>query len=166
VRELRRSWWVGLALIPMGWLSWTAFLYAGLKARRRRWLLYSAIYLALAIFGVVFIDDERWPEWATSLALIAIVASWGGAFVHALVIRSQFLDSQGVGDRVDANRVGLAEISRLPGFDDAMAERIVAVRNEVGGYSSAHEAGHLLDLPPDVVEELGDRAVFISKSPR
>jgi hypothetical protein len=70
VRELKRSWWVGLALIPMGWLSWTAFLYAGLKARRRS-------------------RDCR----------------------------------------------------------------------------SAHEA-HLVDLPPDVVEELGDRAVFISRSAR
>jgi hypothetical protein len=160
VRELRRSWWVGLTLIPIGWLSWTAFLYVGLRAGRRRWLVYSALYLGLAIFATVFIDDERWPEWLTSLALIAFIACWGGAFVHALVIRRQYLDAQGVGERLDLNRASVREVSLLPGFDDRTAEKLVRLRDEVGAFSSAYEVGHLLDLPPDTVDELRRRAVF------
>ena len=74
-------------------------------------------------------------------------------------------DVPGAQDRglVDVNGAPVAVLSRLPGIDDAVAARIVEVREDVDGFGTIEELGHLLDLPADTVEDLRPRTVFIPR---
>lgn len=52
-------------------------------------------------------------------------------------------------------------IAALPGLNGPTAHRLVELRDEGGGFSSAEEAGALLELSPVTVERLDRRAVFL-----
>jgi hypothetical protein len=65
-----RSWWVLLPALTLGMLGWGAFVYAGLRARRRLWLGFGLAYLALVVLVFVFLgiddndDDRGLEDWA------------------------------------------------------------------------------------------------------
>jgi DNA uptake protein ComE-like DNA-binding protein len=54
-------------------------------------------------------------------------------------------------------------LTRLPGVDRALARRIVKTRSEIGGFSSLEDMGTVLDLPPDLVEDMRERAIFLPR---
>jgi DNA uptake protein ComE-like DNA-binding protein len=56
------------------------------------------------------------------------------------------------GGLVDANSAPVEIIARLPHADEALAERIVSVRERVGGFSSLLDLGLVLGLPAPVIE--------------
>lgn len=62
---------------------------------------------------------------------------------------------------VDINHASAEAIAAMPGLDAPTAHRLAELRDEVGGFSSAEEAGALLELPPVTVERLDRRAVFL-----
>ncbi len=64
---------------------------------------------------------------------------------------------------VDVNHAGAAAIGKLPGLDRALAERIVAAREEIGGFSSAEDVGHVLHLDPHLVDGLRERTVYLPR---
>jgi hypothetical protein len=65
---------------------------------------------------------------------------------------------------VDVNHASQAVLAELPGVDAALAHRIAKARQEVHGFSSVEDLGTVLDLPPDVVEDMRDRAIFIARA--
>ena len=67
------------------------------------------------------------------------------------------------GGLVDVNAAPAAVLARLPGIDDATAERIARTREELDGFASLEDLGATLDLPADTVEDLRDRAVFLPR---
>ena len=190
------------------WLNWTAFVYAGLRARHRRWVMWGVAYLAvsatsLALIGVA--PDEHWLQDAG--ALIGLF-SWGVSLVHALAVRRDFLDrvealddprldeaedrlarrdvaldlvagdpmrarELGIGrpdiagayeaGLVDLNHAPAGVIALLPGFDDQLARRVVEVRDEIDGFSSLDDFGHVLDLPAPVTDRLREIAIFLPR---
>jgi DNA uptake protein ComE-like DNA-binding protein len=52
-------------------------------------------------------------------------------------------------------------IACLPTFNAGLADRVVATRERVDGFSSIEDFGTVLDLPGDQVEHLRDRVVFL-----
>lgn len=64
---------------------------------------------------------------------------------------------------VDVNEAPVDVLSRLAGVDDAQATEIARVREEIDGFGSVEELGHLLDLPGDAVEDLRPRVVFLPR---
>jgi DNA uptake protein ComE-like DNA-binding protein len=62
---------------------------------------------------------------------------------------------------VDLNSAPAATIAALTGVDATVAERIVAEREQLGGFSSLEDLGLRLDLPGDVVERLRERALLV-----
>jgi Helix-hairpin-helix motif len=58
------------------------------------------------------------------------------------------------GGLVDLNHAPAESLATLPRVDPPLAERLVAVREELGGFVSLEDAGELLDLPPATVERL------------
>jgi hypothetical protein len=64
---------------------------------------------------------------------------------------------------VDVNHAPAEVLARLPGLDDATAARIVAVREDVDGFESVEELGHVVHLDGGVVEDLRDRTVFLPR---
>jgi hypothetical protein len=64
---------------------------------------------------------------------------------------------------VDVNNAPISALLRLPGIDDALAHRIVELREELDGFESVHDLGSVLDLDGNAVERLRDHAVFLPR---
>jgi DNA uptake protein ComE-like DNA-binding protein len=62
---------------------------------------------------------------------------------------------------VDVNHASQAALRMLPGVTEDAAQKIVSMRTELGGFSSAEDLGAALDLPPAMVDEMREVAVFL-----
>jgi DNA uptake protein ComE-like DNA-binding protein len=67
------------------------------------------------------------------------------------------------GGVVDVNNAAYEALQTLSGFDRKLARRVVALREELDGFSSLEDLGMTLDLPADVVEDLRGRVVFLPR---
>ncbi len=65
---------------------------------------------------------------------------------------------------VDLNSAPAEAIATLTGIAAGMAEEIVAVREQLGGFSSVEDLGLRLDLPGDVVERLREHALLVPRA--
>ena len=65
------------------------------------------------------------------------------------------------GRLVDVNRVPASTLAAVPGIDAALAERIVATRNEVGGFASLSDLLTTLGIDPMRLDDAADQLVFI-----
>ena len=92
---LQRSWWMLLTL-PLGLTTWAAFLYVGLRTKRRDLLLAAAIYGVGFVIAFVLIGVDQKGALGTVGALIAI-GMWIGGIVQALIVRSSVERQLGVG---------------------------------------------------------------------
>jgi DNA uptake protein ComE-like DNA-binding protein len=199
-------------LAALGWLNWTAFLYAGLMAHNRRWLLWSAVYLAVSVasLALIIVRDPSGPadSWDEQLGAWIGLSSWVASFVHALAVRRQFLERVEVlddpalgaaeaklrrrelarrlaaenpararelgigrpdvagafhGGLIDINHAPADTIDRLPGMNKQLARRIVKVREEINGFSSLEDAGHVLNLPAPLVDRMRSRVLCLPR---
>jgi DNA uptake protein ComE-like DNA-binding protein len=57
-------------------------------------------------------------------------------------------------------------IEELPGVSREVAERIVAMREEVGGFSSLEDLEHVLDLPVALVDRIRADVVVLPRGTR
>jgi DNA uptake protein ComE-like DNA-binding protein len=90
--ELGRSWWVLLTLIPFGFGTWAAFLYAGIRKGVRVWLLDAVIYLVLLALGWAYIVTHHGERGGLhSLSAMLLIVIWIGGFAHALAIRPRVI---------------------------------------------------------------------------
>jgi DNA uptake protein ComE-like DNA-binding protein len=80
-------WWVGLAIISIGLLSWAAFLYVGRRARRRDWQIAAAVYLVWAAAAVAA------PS--TGLQGTILALCWFVSCAHAFWIAPDYLRAIG-----------------------------------------------------------------------
>jgi len=62
---------------------------------------------------------------------------------------------------VDVNHVSPAALATLPGITDELVSRITDMRAQVGGFASVDDLGLVLDLPPDVIDQLRDTTIFM-----
>ncbi|MDQ3608422.1 MAG: helix-hairpin-helix domain-containing protein [Actinomycetota bacterium] len=62
---------------------------------------------------------------------------------------------------IDVNHASAEALAQLPGVDAQLAARLVAVREEVGGFRSAPELGAVIDVDAITVERIGRAAVFL-----
>lgn len=101
------SLWVIPTLICCGLLTWTSFLYIGVRTRRRVWIISAAVYFAAAVGMIVLMalsgptDDElatgKTPPRTHTQQTISdwsggyIIALWFGGVVHALLARPHYL---------------------------------------------------------------------------
>ncbi|GAB2813184.1 hypothetical protein GCM10027176_17020 [Actinoallomurus bryophytorum] len=65
------------------------------------------------------------------------------------------------GGLIDVNHVPPEVLSRLPGLTYAMVDRIMGLRTEQGGFVSAEEMALHADLPPSIVSEIAEYALFV-----
>jgi Helix-hairpin-helix motif len=196
--------------LTLGLLGRGSFVYAGVRARRRLWVAFGLAYLALAVLAFVFLgiddndDDRGLEDWAGALILLL----WGGTFVHALVIRKDYLDRMDLledprldraedlererehalhivqsdpsearaigigrpdlpgtfhGGLVDVNHAAANALAGLPGFDAALAQRVVSIREEIDGFDSLDDLGHVLGLPAVSIDRIRECAVAVPR---
>jgi hypothetical protein len=77
-----------LVTFGLGFMTWAAFLYLGLRLRRRTWLVWSAVYAALTItFWVLEVAGLSGPSHkATPIAAGLFLLVWIGGIVHYFAI--------------------------------------------------------------------------------
>lgn len=68
-------------------LTWAAFFYAGMRARRRDWLAWAGVYLGVLMgaFGIDAAVGEK--DWSETMAGFVLFALAGGGLAHAVAIR-------------------------------------------------------------------------------
>jgi Helix-hairpin-helix motif len=192
-RRRLRLWWLVFAFNPF-WTTWVSFLYAGLRARKRRWIAYAAAYAVVQVSGIFFFDHND------TVAAALTYLPWLVGLPHALAIRGEYLDRRDVldapqlrdarrrelrrsmagqlarddprlaletgmlgSDLVDINHASATELATLPGVDKRLARKIVHTREEVGGFSSLYDLGHLLDLDAPLVDGIAQRVVCLPR---
>lgn len=83
--RFREKAWLLLCL-PLGLTTWAAFLYIGIRARRRRWLVWAGVYAATLAGWVVLDTPDHPSSTAKGVGAVLWLATWIGGGVHALVI--------------------------------------------------------------------------------
>lgn len=209
-RELNRlaaSWWVALTFVPLGFLSFGAFLYTGIRARHRGWAIAGIVYAFVLYAGFLLTVSTEDDSVVSNVGITLVLLGWGVSLVHAFAIRGRYLErmellESGVYDRaedrldereearrlareeparalamgvgrpdregfagglVDLNNAPASAIEELPGVSRELAERIVSVREQVDGFSSLEDLGHVLDLPVALVDRIRADVVLLPR---
>jgi hypothetical protein len=98
----RNSRWLWPAVGGVGFLTWTSFLYIGVKAKRTSWLVAAALYfIAFVICFVLIGMAPELPDgsadtssWQSNVGTLLALAVWFGGIVHALITNRQWLALQ------------------------------------------------------------------------
>ncbi len=73
----------------MGFFSWLAFAYIGIRARHPRWTLWRLFYAApLVVFAVV---TSNMPQSWSNVTVYATMLLCPVAIVHAFLVRKEYL---------------------------------------------------------------------------
>jgi hypothetical protein len=86
--ERRHSLWI-LWTFALGFFSWLAFAYIGIRARHPRWLLWAVLYASpLIFFAVVSVGvSQAWSDATLNFNVLLGIVS----IVHAFLIRKEYL---------------------------------------------------------------------------
>jgi hypothetical protein len=88
-----RAWhslWLLPALLGFGFWTWLSFLYIGIRARRKNWLLMAAAY-AVLLAAAVSLTEVTHPSWVATLGFTWVLAIWGAGSVHAVLENRSWL---------------------------------------------------------------------------
>jgi hypothetical protein len=80
--------WVLLTL-PLGFTTWAAFLYIGVRARRGRWLIWAAVYAAGLVTWLALENPKNSHSPSAHLSAALALTVWIGGALHALAISSE-----------------------------------------------------------------------------
>lgn len=96
--RFRNSIWI-IGTTAFGFLTWASFLYVGISAKRRAWLIASAGYALALVATIVLLemtpelpDGKADPStWHSNVMMIVFLGLWFGGFGHALVANRSWL---------------------------------------------------------------------------
>ncbi|MCL2583074.1 MAG: helix-hairpin-helix domain-containing protein [Streptosporangiales bacterium] len=121
--------------------TWAVFLALGLRARRRRWLAWAAVYAAATVaFGVL--ESQAAPGNSDAgFAVIPMIFAWFGGIVHVAAISGDFTRrvSRTSAPAMVAARQRIerrAEGRRLVASDPVLAREIGVGRPDIPGTDS------------------------------
>jgi DNA uptake protein ComE-like DNA-binding protein len=83
--RFRDKAWLLLCL-PVGLTTFAAFLYIGIRARRRRWLVWAGVYAATLAGWLVLSAPDHPSSTAQGVGAVLALVTWIGGGVHALVV--------------------------------------------------------------------------------
>jgi Helix-hairpin-helix motif len=155
--RLAASWWLVLPLVPLGLLSFGAFLYTGIKARHRRWVIAGVVYAVVLYTGFLLTVSTADDSVASNVGITLVLLGWGVSLVHAFAIRGRYLErmellESGEYDEAEDLLDERAEARRLAREEPARALEMGVGRPDRDGFD-----GGLIDLnnaPVAVIEEL------------
>jgi DNA uptake protein ComE-like DNA-binding protein len=130
--------WLLVVALGFGFTTWAAFLYVGIRARRRSWLAWAAVYGALLVLSGVMDGSAHPSSAASSIGAIALVIAWLGGTAHAAAIRrdaSRQMRPSG-GARLQEARQRIerrAEGQRLATRDPQLAREVGVGRPDISG---------------------------------
>lgn len=92
--RLRHSAWVLLPIVGLGLLTWVAFAYVGVRARRARWWGAAVVYGIGISASLVLFGSSPQAQGTTvrdDIAGTLFLGVWAGGIVHALIANSAWL---------------------------------------------------------------------------
>lgn len=130
--------WLLLVALGFGFTTWAAFLYLGIRARRRSWLSWAALYGALLVVSGVLDGAAHPNSTGSSLAAIALLIAWFGGTAHAAAVRREAARQIRPSDdaRLEAARQRIerrAEGQRLAARDPRLAREAGVGRPDLPG---------------------------------
>jgi len=130
--------WLLLVILGFGFTTWAAFLYIGIRARRRSWLAWAAVYGALVVLSGVLDISMPHNSTATGIGAVAMVIPWIGGSAHAAAIRGDAAQRirPSDGTRLEAARQRIqrrAEGQRLAARDPRLAKEVGVGRPDLPG---------------------------------
>jgi hypothetical protein len=88
-------WLLLIAVGVGGCTTWAAFLYIGIRARRRSWVAWAIVYGALTVLWLVIINSTT-NSIATGIGAAAALIAWIGGGIHAAAIRETLRGGYGL----------------------------------------------------------------------
>jgi caspase domain-containing protein len=96
--KVRHSIWL-LATLPLSVTTWAGFLYVGVRAKQRSWIVAAIAYgialvVALTLSGMAPSESEGDAEaasWESAVAGGILATLWIGGIVHGLIINREWL---------------------------------------------------------------------------
>lgn len=83
----RPNLWLAVVAVGIGITTWAAFLYLGIRSRRRRWLAWAAVYAGLLVLWG-FMDAPANPSsLRLGIGALAALFAWLGGTAHAAAVR-------------------------------------------------------------------------------
>lgn len=130
--------WLLLIVLGLGFTTWAAFLYIGIRARRRSWLAWAAVYGALLVLSGVLDISMSNNSTATGIGAVALLLCWIGGTAHAAAIRGDATQRLRPADNTQLEaarqRIGRrAEGQRLAARDPRLAREVGVGRPDLPG---------------------------------
>jgi competence protein ComEA len=129
---------------------------SGISRRERRAL---AVLTALFLGGHLLRALAAAPGLPPAAATLFDPASDGDPLAHRDSIR-QHERPLGPNERIDVERAGIAELTRLPGIGPAMANRIVADRQSHGAFGGVSGLRRVRGLGPGLLDRIRSHLSF------
>ena len=167
--RFRDKAWLLLCL-PVGLTTFAAFLYIGIRARRRRWLVWAGVYAATLAGWLVLDAPDHPSSTAQGVGAALALVTWIGGGVQALVVSNDAVRRiQGGEDpRVEAAKARIerrAEGRHMLASQPALAHELGVGRPDVPGADDYglvdvnHCPAVALTRLPGVTEDLAGRIV-------
>jgi Helix-hairpin-helix motif len=146
-----------LPFVPLGLLAFGAFLYTGIRARHRGWLIAGIVYAVVLYTGFLLTVSTEDDSVVSNVGITLVLVAWGVSLVHAFAIRGRYLERMELlegraYDRAEDRLLEREEARRLAEEDPARALEMGVGRPDREGFH-----GSLVDLnnaPASVIEEL------------
>lgn len=179
--ELFQSIWVLFVFTPFGFLNWVSFFYIFARAKQKKWLIAGWIYFAIFLFtilsngtplfnaamvlliigwGVSIVHALKVrPEFLIRLESIQqlkraeidqVRKSLKNEYPETAAARTSQTDKQSE-RKIDINQASVEDIASIPQLGIILAKKAVAMREEIGGFSSIDHFGEQLGLKPHVL---------------
>ena len=142
VWEIRHSLWL-IFVFTLGILNWVAFLYIGLSASNRKWILWSLLYFCnLVIFGL----QSTLQGLANSVALVLFLALASGSVAHAFATRREYLLTLEAKERGEASAES-ADQHRTPTNTESSSHHVGALHPAGTRQSGPLDDAHPVSVP-------------------
>jgi hypothetical protein len=130
--------WLAVVALGFGFTTWAAFLYIGLRAQRRTWLVWAGAYGALAVIAGIADGSSHPNSTASDIGAVVMMGAWLGGTVHAAVARReagrQIRPPRITGLGEARQRIGRrAEGQRLAARDPRLAKEVGVGRPDITG---------------------------------
>lgn len=161
--------WLLLIVLGFGFTTWAGFLYIGIRARRRSWLAWAAMYGALLVLSGVLDSPAQASSTATGIGAIALLIAWFGGTAHAEAIKRDVAwrvrPADGRGLEAARQRIERrAEGQRLAAGNPRLAREVGVGRPDIAGsddfglidvnHASQDALGHLPGITAEVARRI------------
>ncbi|MGF1471079.1 MAG: hypothetical protein ACFB50_04950 [Rubrobacteraceae bacterium] len=88
--EILHSFWIGWTF-TLGFFNWIGFLYVGIRARQRKWIMWGVFYSSPFVLAMIFSNTLAFEGWVGDLIIALILFLGLVSIFHAFRIRKEYL---------------------------------------------------------------------------